>query len=472
MSGYKLITEHYENMLEILDCIRVGVFIGDGNGRTLLMNKESEKTGGLTREEVTGKTMMELIEMGYVEDSTIMRAMKSHAEESIIQELGEGGQLYITGVPIMKNGKLELVVCTERDITETINLKELLKEKEEIAEKYESEVQYHRNRSINNDEEIVYESFEMQNVVEKALRAAKHGTTVLLTGESGTGKEIIANLIYEKGCRNREAFIKVNCAAIPASLLESEFFGYERGSFTGAKKEGKKGLFELADKGTLFLDEIGELPILLQSKLLRALQEKEIMRVGGANRIPVDVRIIAATNTNLTEAIQNGTFREDLYYRLNVYPIEIPPLRVRKSDIVKLARFFVEKFNKEYKVNKSITDDAAEILGNYTWPGNVRELRNVIERLIVSYDGTHINKFQVQGLINQNGTEKPKAFKIYTGTLQELMDNYEKEILADLMNRYHKASAVARALGVNKSTISRKLKKYGLEISEEKEGTA
>ena len=466
MSGYRLIKEHYDDLLELLDCIRVGIYIGDGNGKTIFMNKESEKTGGLSREEVIGKSMAELIRMGYVEESSILKAIESRTEENIIQELGEGGQLYITGVPVVKNGKVELVICTERDITETINLKELLKEKEEIAEKYESELQYHRNRTAAHSSavgEIISESFEMKNVKDKALRASRHGMTVLLTGESGTGKEIIANLIYEKSSRKGEAFIKVNCAAIPDNLLESEFFGYEQGSFTGASKEGKKGIFELADQGTLFLDEVGELPIQMQSKLLRALQEKEIMRIGGKETIPVDVRIIAATNRNLKDAIAAGEFREDLFYRLNIFPIDIPPLRVRKADIGKLAEYFVDKFNKDYKVNKEITDDALCILENYAWPGNVRELRNVIERIVVGFDGTHINRFQVQGLLGGSLDEKERHKECYNGTLEELMDNYEKEILTNLMAYYKKAADVARILNVNKSTISRKFKKYHIE---------
>jgi PAS domain S-box-containing protein len=463
--GYKLIKEHYDELLEILDCIKVGIYITDGNGNTVMLNKESEKTGGMTREELLGKNMRELIKIGYVEESSVLKVIKSHREENIIQNLGDGGQLYITGVPLIKNDRLDLVVCTERDITEIINLRELLKEKEEIAEKYETELEYRREREINSEGEIIADSRAMRTVIEKALRIARLDTTVLLTGESGTGKELVANLIYKNSLRKKQPFIKVNCAAVPGNLLESEFFGYEEGSFTGASRQGKIGIFELANRGTLFLDEIGEIPIQMQSKLLRVLQEKEIMRIGGKETIPIDVRIIAATNINLKKAIEEGKFRDDLYYRLNIIPIDIPPLRERKEDIGKLTRYFVEKFNREYKLNKNISDDVIELLEAYHWPGNVRELKNIIERVVVGFDGPNITRFQVQRqLINDRPEEIDIAETEHTGSLKEIMDDYEKRILIDYMRKYNNASEVARILKVNKSTISRKLSKYNIRI--------
>jgi PAS domain S-box-containing protein len=463
--GYKLIKEHYDELLEILDCIKVGIYITDGNGNTVMLNKESEKTGGMTREELLGKNMRELIKIGYVEESSALKVIKSHREENIIQNLGDGGQLYITGVPLIKNDRLDLVVCTERDITEIINLRELLKEKEEIAEKYETELEYRREREINSEGEIIADSRAMRTVIEKALRIARLDTTVLLTGESGTGKELVANLIYKNSLRKKQPFIKVNCAAVPGNLLESEFFGYEEGSFTGASRQGKIGIFELANRGTLFLDEIGEIPIQMQSKLLRVLQEKEIMRIGGKETIPIDVRIIAATNINLKKAIEEGKFRDDLYYRLNIIPIDIPPLRERKEDIGKLTRYFVEKFNREYKLNKNISDDVIELLEAYHWPGNVRELKNIIERVVVGFDGPNITRFQVQRqLINDRPEEIDIAETEHTGSLKEIMDDYEKRILIDYMRKYNNASEVARILKVNKSTISRKLSKYNIRI--------
>jgi PAS domain S-box-containing protein len=462
MSSYgKLLKEHYQELQEILDCISVGIYITDGTGKTLFLNRESEKTGGLTKEEVVGKPMEELIRIGYVTESSALTSIKTKKEKNIIQELGDGGQLYISGVPLIKNDNVELVVCTERDITETIGLKELLKEKEEIAGKYEVELEYLRKQSLTPEDNIVAESFEMKNLVEKTRRIAGIDITVLLTGESGTGKELFANLIYQHSGRSSKPFIKVNCAAIPESLMESEFFGYEKGAFTGADKEGKIGIFELANGGTLFLDEIGELPFQMQSKLLRALQEKEIMRIGGKETVSVDVRIIASTNKNLERATKEGKFREDLFYRLNVMPIEIPPLRKRKEDIPKLAVFFLNKFNQEYRMDKVITADAIQELENYSWPGNVRELQSIIERMMVSLEGRSLNKFQVLKQLGFHGRALPEAGSS-TGTLQELLEAFEKSILQDQMAKSKNSAAVARELGVNKSTISRKLKKYGI----------
>ncbi len=464
MTGLKLIREHYHDLLEILDCIKVGIFITDESGNTLLMNAESQKTGGMTREELIGKNMKDLIDIGYVEQSSVLKVIESGKEENIIQSLGEGGQLFITGVPLARNGKLDLVVCTERDITEMANLKELLKEKEEIAEKYETELEYRRKREMEAEGEIVSESFEMKNVIEKALRVARLDTTVLITGESGTGKELFANLIFKNSQRNDRPFIKVNCAAIPENLLESEFFGYEKGSFTGASMGGKIGIFELANHGTLFLDEIAELPIQMQSKILRALQEKEIMRIGGKETIQLDIRIITATNVNLKKAIEDGKFRGDLYYRLNILPIDIPPLRMRKGDIGVLARYFVDRFNKEYKCNKYISQDAIEMMENYSWPGNVRELRNLIERMVVGFDGAHIGRFQVQRQLTGDRPLSDKTAEGCEGGLEHMLEAYEKEILSNMIIRHKNASEVARILNVNKSTISRKLKKYGINI--------
>lgn len=461
MSGYRLIKEHYEELLQILDCVKVGIYITDNKGNTILLNKESEKTGGMSREELIGKNMEELIQIGYVKDSSVLKVLNSRNEENIIQELGEGGQLFISGVPLIENGEIDLVVCTERDITETINLKELLRETEEIAEKYGTELEYHRKKSLNVDDELIYKSFQMRAIVEKALRVARIDTTVLITGESGTGKELVANLIHKNSNRIGKPFIKINCAAVPENLLESEFFGYEKGSFSGANTSGKAGIFELVNGGTLFLDEIGDLPIQLQSKLLRAIQEKEIMRIGGSVNIPIDVRIIAATNINLAKAVEEGKFREDLFYRLNVIPLEIPPLRDRRDDIEELALHFVSKFNKEYKMNKEISSEAVMTLKNYEWPGNVRELRNVIERIFVVYDGVQINKFQAQSQLSIRERDVDFYREKYIGTLDEIMEAYEKELLVNLLSKYN-AAHVANLLNVNKSTISRKIKKYNI----------
>lgn len=291
---------------------------------------------------------------------------------------------------------------------------------------------------------------------------------MLLQGESGTGKEIYADLIYQNSSRVGKPFIKVNCAAIPESLMESELFGYARGAFTGAEKNGKIGFFELANGGTLLLDEIGDMPMSLQPKLLRALQEKEIIRVGGTKPVPVDVRLIASTNVPLQDAVMNGTFREDLFYRINVMPIEIPPLRERKGDIRALALHFIDELNTKYKTEKVITETAVKKLENYQWPGNVRELRNIMERSVISFNGQEINQFQIEKLLYPNS--KISIGGGYSGlgendkiSIEEMVENYEKQIISEYLEKYNSATKVAEALMMNRTTLFRRMQKYNLE---------
>ena len=257
------VKENYEALQKIFDSVKVGIWITDGEGNVVFINEESAKTGGLKKEDLIGKNMKTLLEMGYIlYDSSVLRALDSKEESSIVQELGEGGHLYATSIPITEDNHISLVVCTERDITETINLRELLKEQEELAEKYQSELAHLRKQEIKEGGEVVTQSPIMHNVIGMATRAAKLDVTVMLAGESGTGKELIANMIYENSNRKNKPFIKVNCAAIPESLMESEFFGYVKGSFTGANQEGKIGFFELANHGNVEFENVkfGYLP--------------------------------------------------------------------------------------------------------------------------------------------------------------------------------------------------------------------
>lgn len=460
----KFIEKNYKELLGILNCLKVGVYITDGKGKTLLLNNESCKTGGLEQSETVGKNMRELERMGFIEESVSLKTIESGKEEMIIQNLGDGDKVYVTGTPLKSDKGIDVVVCTERDITETLTLKELLEEKNKDNAKIKDEIEYLRKQNIVMWGNMIAEDFETKLLAEKATRVAKLDATVLLTGESGTGKEVFANFIYQNSGRAGKPFIKVNCAAIPENLMESELFGYEKGAFSGADKNGKDGLFEMANHGTLFLDEVGEIPIHLQSKLLRAIQEREIMHVGGTKTIPVDIRFIAATNRDLKEAVRNGTFRGDLYYRLNVMPIELMPLKGRKKDIKALVDYFTEKFNVTYKLSKVVSPEAMEVLKDFDWPGNIRELENVIERLMISSDDEVITKRQTERAIGvPTDLSGADLSGIEGRSLEELMDAYEKSILESMLAKYKRASEVGRALNVNKSTLSRRMKKYGLE---------
>ena len=466
MSGIgekKLLLDNYEKFLNIIDALKVGVFITDGQGNVLMVNKESERTGGgMALEDILGKNMRYLQEVGYVDESSVLKAIENRDECRMIQKLADGGSLYVTAVPYFKDDKIELVICTERDVTETKILEKLLEETKELSERQAKELEYLRASSKSRKPKVIAKSEKMKKILQTARRISQLDTTVLISGESGVGKEVIADYIFNMGSRNDKPFVKINCAAIPDNLLESELFGYEKGAFTGADNKGKPGLFEIANGGTLFLDEVTEIPLRLQAKFLRVLQEREFMRIGGKMPIQVNVRIVAATNRDLKEAIECGAFREDLYYRLNVVPLEIPPLRERKEDIKALAEYFVENFSEEYNIKKNISTGALSELMCAPWHGSIRGLRNMIERAMVVYDGEHITARQVKNLLKSAGRDKNRLSASENITLNQLMEEYEREVLVSYLEQYHTAAEVARKLHVDKSTIGRKLKKYDI----------
>ena len=331
------------NMLKelrlILDCIQDGVFITDGEGKILALNQASLDLCLYKEEDLVGKTMQELIDKKMFEDSVCLQAIKERTTVSRIQK-GITGQYDIlsTATPYFKDGEIFLIILTERDITDLTNLEATLIS---LNERYEQEVQYYKAQTTTFSE-IISKSSSMKELLQIALRIAATDATALIQGESGTGKSLIAKFIFKNSSRNKKPFIEINCGAIPENLLESELFGYEKGAFTGANEKGKAGLFELANGGTLFLDEIASMPLHLQVKILRAIQEKEIMRVGGSSYIPIDIRIISATNTNLLDAVKNGTFRKDLYYRLNVCQLEIS---IHSGTEEKISNHFVSIFS-------------------------------------------------------------------------------------------------------------------------------
>lgn len=464
------IRQNYDILQEIIDNMRTGIWITDGEGKVLIVNNESVKTGGLTRDEVIGRTMDELLKVGYITESATLKVMASRKEECIVEELGTGGHCMTTSIPMFCQGEIDIIVSVERNISEVEKLKSLLNEQVEMKKELQKELLKFQSRKDELCGRMVTRNINMLHIREMAEDIGKIDAAVMITGESGTGKEVIADIIHKSSRRREAPFVKVNCAAIPETLMESEFFGYEQGAFTGAGGNGKIGLFELADGGTLFLDEVGELSIPIQSKLLRVLQDKEVRRVGGEKSISVDIRIIAATNRDLKAEVAKGTFRKDLYYRLFVVPIALPPLRERKEDIELLTKHFLDIFNKQYNMKKTIGPEAMEIMERYQWPGNVRELRNVVERLVVSGAGNDISRIQVEFCLKGSMSS---AFEIggegYMAAEEELylddmVGRYEKQIIQDVLKECGTVTAAARVLHVDKSTISRKMKKYGIKI--------
>lgn len=448
-----------EELMAILNGINESIYITDGEGNTILMNKAAEKTGGLTVEDVIGRNMRDLVAEGYCSESVSLKAIEEKKACSIIQKLSDGTELLVTGIPYFKNGKIQMVITTEKDITELNELKKDYEVQKHMAQKYQSELQYLRSQNAVFDD-VVVESDEMQSIVNLALRVAKLDTTILIQGESGVGKEVFAKIIYHNSERNKGPFIKVNCGAIPENLIESELFGYEKGAFTGAVKDGKPGLFELAHTGTLFLDEIGELPLSMQVKLLRAIQEKEIRRIGGKESIKVDVRILAATNRDLKKAVKKKHFRADLFYRLNVVPITIPPLRVRKQDIKRLTYYFIGKFNQRYKLQKSIDPESIKILMNYDWPGNVRELENIIERVIVTSPENILKPHHFANQLSNLDSSHLVFNHEEIISLKDEMNKFEKNLLISSIFHCESTEELAKLFKVDRSTIIRKLRKH------------
>ena len=323
------------------------------------------------------------------------------------------------------------------------------------------EVELKSLRHDDGDGKYVIRSKRMLEVKALALRVAQVDSTVLIHGESGVGKEMVAELIHNNGKRNKHPFIKINCASIPESLLESELFGHAPGAFTGASSKGKAGLFEAAHKGTIFMDEVGEMPLPLQSKLLRVLQEKEITRVGDRKPITVDVRIITATNRDLEAMVQEKSFRKDLFFRLNVVPVHVPPLRERHEAIVPLIYHFLGKYNKRFGFSRQLDPEVVDMLTGYAWPGNVRELENVIERMVVVTAGEVIGAGEVPETIRRPASSQVLP-KLSGRSLREILDEVEAAAIGEALKTHGSTRKAAQALGINQSTVVRKATRYGL----------
>ncbi len=456
MKFEKLSKEAKEYVRAVIECIDDGIFILDDKSTVLEINEKG--LGTKKREDIVGRTMRELINEGIYRDSCTLKVIKSKSKETMFQY--DETETLTTGIPYIKDGKIEMIVCCERELKEIDIMKEQLRINEEKLDKYKSEINYLRSILAKETKDIVLESPKMKQVVELALTAAKYDSRVLVEGETGVGKEIIAKLIYRNGIRKNGPFIAVNCSAIPENLIESELFGYEKGSFTGADEKGKKGYFELANKGVLFLDEIGEISLSFQSKLLRALQENEIQRIGGKKSIKIDVQVIAATNKNLAEKVQTGEFKADLFYRLNTFPIMIPALRDRQADIVPLIYSFADKFNKKYGTQKRFSLSSLNVLQVYEWPGNVRELENIIERLVLTVRDDIINAEHVREILGMR--EKTFGEIGEKGTLKEVAELAEKELIKKYMEIYKDPEDLEKALDVSRATLNRKLLKYDL----------
>lgn len=466
LSYQKEMTKELE---EILEGSFDGILVTDAEGKVLYVNSSYERVTEIRKKDLEGKYMKDLMNPVWMPNSVAYVVAEQKQPVSKRQIVKSGRHIIVTGRPVFnKKGDIKKIVINARDITEIYELTEELQQSKEMGKQYlESFSDYTASDEKDGKNTILAVSKEMQDVLTLAEKVANFHATVLILGESGVGKEEMAKFIHGNSLRSDAPFITLNCGAIPANLLESELFGYEKGAFTGAMQSGKEGLLEAADGGTVFLDEIGETPLDFQVKLLRFLENKEVRRVGSLETRHVDVRIIAATNRDLAAMVEEGTFREDLYYRLNVVQIEVPALRKRVDDIIPLASLFLHKYNEMYNQQKLLTYEVMEELKKYPWVGNVRQLKNVIENMVIVSNNDYLQtedlpwvtqkmKNPMQTMINtvmENSSEM---------SLNEATEALEKLIFQEAKENCSTTRAIADKLKVNQSTVVRKLQKYGL----------
>lgn len=453
------------------------IYITDREGKTLRTNTAIERITGIPKEYYAGKNVNNLVERGILKESVTSKVVEKGKPVTIVQTNFEGKETLITGSPIFNEaGEIEKVVTNIRDLSELNQLHSELKIAHQLNDQYKKELEKWKTKP-QRDPDVILVSQPMKELYEVADRLAGVDATVLILGETGVGKDNLARHLYHSSHRHDAGqFIKVNCGAIPSELLETELFGYEAGAFTGAQKSGKAGMFELADKGVLFLDEVGELPLSLQVKLLRVLQEREIQRVGATKSKKVDVRVIAATHRDLKKMVNEGKFREDLYYRLHVIPLYVPALRDRRDDILPLVQSYLDKGNVKYQISKEFDCYLREFFYQYEWPGNVRELSNLVERLILTVPTKTISYGDLPLEYRDNHTSLSKAIQgskakaadgtkseyAYSSSLKEAVEAVEREVLTRAVQSYESTYQIAEALQTSQATIVRKLQKYNL----------
>ncbi len=445
-----------EKLIYILDHSYDGIVLSDKEGRIFFATQAIERITGGRREDLYGKKLSDLLAEGLILND---KRNISNSFINLSHKTKTGVEVFITSIPVYDSeGNFLCFVANYREMEQ---LKEIQKQLEETAQKKDSyyrELCELRNRLLS-QEDVVVKSAPMRIIMETLIKFSPAEVPILITGESGVGKGVIARLIHRMSPRNKGPFVEINCAAIPENLLEAELFGYEKGAFTGAGNKGKPGLFEVAQGGTILLDEITEMSPPLQAKLLQAIQERQIFHIGGLKPIKLDVRILCSTNQDIKEMIRKGRFREDLFYRINVIPIHIPPLKERQEDIIPLACYFLEKYNKKYNKRKSFSQQTCECLEKYSWPGNVRELENLVERLVILVDEEKIYPEDLPDNMVKSSFMEPRDEEV---TLRIHMEKKEREFIQKVLTTSRGIRHAARRLGINHSTLINKIRKYGL----------
>jgi TyrR family helix-turn-helix protein/PAS domain S-box-containing protein len=461
--------ESYKNLNRQLNAIfhssSDGIWVCDGQGKVIDINEASEKLNSIKAADVVGKNVRDFVDSGLFDRSVTLEVLETRRQVSVIQNIKRTGKLLlVTGTPVFDEaGNIFMVVVNELDMTQLNEIREQLEESRMMTEKYREELAELSVLELKK-QEIIAENAGMRQVLAVALKLAHiDATNILILGESGTGKGLLAKFIHKNSKRSTKPFIQINCAALPESLLEAELFGYEKGAFTGAREQGKAGLFELAHEGALFLDEIGDLPLTVQAKLLKYLDDQEIMRLGSLKPRKIDCIVIAATNQDLEGLTRAKFFRQDLFYRLNTFTIRIPPLRERVEDIFELANYFLRKYNRSYQLKRRISPVALEALQSYLFSGNVRELKSLLKKAVIMSDQELLDDFIIASLREGSKVIGRRLHKKQSHkSLSEGIDRLEREILEQALRKYKSTRQLARHLGISQPTVVRKLKKYGL----------
>ncbi|QWG61834.1 sigma-54 interaction domain-containing protein [Bacillus mycoides] len=425
------------------------IFVTDDKGIVVRVNSMCERHYQLSAKELVGKHVKELQKEGIFYPSATLEVIEKKRPVELVQTTKSGEYLHVRTRPVFDDeGNLRRVISYSRDLTELYQLRQKVEEMDNQLKTYKKEL-----RETYEYEGLIFKSIAMQKIIETIKKVSVVDSTVLVLGETGVGKSRLVRHLHEVSHRKNESFYEINCAALPTNLIESELFGYSGGSFTGANREGKKGLLESAHKGTLFLDEIGEMPLEIQAKLLQVLQEKTFRPIGGRELKKVDVRIVAATNRDLSTMVKQGTFRKDLYYRLNVIPISIPPLRERTEDILPLIYHYLQHFNKKYGRDVKLAPSTLQMFVGYPWEGNNREIENVIERIVITADD--FVTVEDLPLSMQEATVEQSGQSLY-----RMLEEVERNIILKAYKTYGSSYKVAEFLQISQSAATRKIKKF------------
>ncbi|SMD11377.1 PAS domain S-box-containing protein [Desulfocicer vacuolatum DSM 3385] len=450
----------------ILNASSESIWVCDGTGKVLAINRAAEKLLHIKSCDVLGKNIRSLKKNNFFDRSATLEVIKTRKTVTIMQNIKKPRkQLMVTGTPVFNDiGDIEMIIINERDLTSLNKMRDELEQAQSTSSRYKEELTNLNLKELK-EQNIIAESKEMQQVITTVMKLARRKVSpILIMGESGTGKGLLAKYIHSQAFDKNCPFVQLNCAALPETLLEAELFGYDKGAFTGARDKGKIGLFEMASGGTLFLDELGEMSLPVQAKLLKCLEEKEVMRLGGLKPVKIDCNVITATNMNLNRQVRQGKFRQDLFFRLNTFTITLPPLRRRPEDIFEMIIFFLKKYNAKYGVKRKISSRGIEQIQAYNFPGNVRELKNILKKAVVMGENDVL-----EDLVNQTTSPLPQSPTMEHNLLdRDAFDfkgkllNCEKQLMLKALERYDTTRSLAGFLKLSQSSVVRKLKIHGL----------